>query len=144
MPKLKKPSFVPHPCPHPTNPSTPSPPLKIHMLTHVEMVKHQIKGLYYNCDENNFPRHKYKENKIFMAMSEEISKADTNSIPQEPLPPLVDDILLGDQHDVKPQIFLYALIDIFAPKNLKLIGYIKHSKVIILIDNVNTHNSTHY
>jgi hypothetical protein len=28
---------------------------------------------------------------------EDISKDDTNVIPQEPLPPLVDDILPGDQ-----------------------------------------------
>jgi hypothetical protein len=57
---------------HPTNPSPSSPPLKIHKLTHVEMVEHQLKGLYYNCDEKYFPRHKCKEKKLFMAISEDI------------------------------------------------------------------------
>jgi hypothetical protein len=45
---------------------------------------------------------------------------------------------------VEPQISLHALTGISSPQTLKLIGYIKHHKVIILIDNNNTHNFIHH
>jgi hypothetical protein len=38
---------------------------------------------------------------------------------------------------------LHALTVFFAPQTLKLIGYIKHKKVIILVDSGNTHNFIH-
>jgi hypothetical protein len=60
--------------PCPTNPSPPSPPLKVQKLTREEMVECQLKGLCYNCDEKYFLGHKCKEKNIFMAISEDISK----------------------------------------------------------------------
>jgi hypothetical protein len=33
--------------------------------------------------------------------------------------------------------------DILTPQTLKLMGYIKHQKVIVLVDNGNTHNFIH-
>ena len=36
----------------------------------------QLKGLCYNCDEKYFLGQKCKEQKIFMAISEEISEED--------------------------------------------------------------------
>jgi len=80
--QIKKTSFIPHP--HPTNPSSPSPPLKIHKLTRAEMEKHQLKGLYHNCDEKYF--WKCKEQKLFMAILEDILEDDGDALPQEPLP----------------------------------------------------------
>jgi hypothetical protein len=53
---------------------------------------------------------------------------------EELLPLLVEDIRPSDQPDVEPQIALHALIFILAPQTLKLIGYVKHHKFIILID----------
>jgi hypothetical protein len=52
----------------------PSTPLNIHKLTQEEMVEHQLKGLCYNCDEKYFPRHKCKEQNIFMDISKDVSK----------------------------------------------------------------------
>jgi hypothetical protein len=92
--KKKHPLF---PIPHPTNPSLPSPPLKIHKLTRDEMVKHQLKGLCYNCDDKYFPGHKCKENKLFMAIFKDISEDDGDALPQEPLPQPDDDIPPSDQ-----------------------------------------------
>jgi hypothetical protein len=43
----------------------------------------------------------------------------------------------------EPQISLHALSGFLAPQTLKLIGYIKHHKVIVLIDSGNTHNFIH-
>jgi hypothetical protein len=70
----QKPSFIPHP--KPITPPTPSAPLKIQKLTRAEMVECQLKCLFYNCDEKYFPSHKCKEQKIFMAISEDISEKD--------------------------------------------------------------------
>jgi hypothetical protein len=59
-----KPSFIPHP--KPVNPTAPSTPLKIQKLTRAEMVEHQLKGLCYNCKEQN----------MFMAIFEDILEVD--------------------------------------------------------------------
>jgi hypothetical protein len=47
------------------------------------MVECQLKGLCYNCDNKYFPGHKCKEQNIFMAISEDVSKDDVEA-------PLVD------------------------------------------------------
>jgi hypothetical protein len=70
----RKPSFIPQP--KLVNPTTPFAPLTIQNLTRDEMVERQLKGLCYNCDDKYFPGHKCKEQKIFMAISEEISEED--------------------------------------------------------------------
>ena len=36
------------------------------------MVECQLKGLFYNCDEKYFPRHKCKDKNLFMAISEDV------------------------------------------------------------------------
>jgi hypothetical protein len=80
----RKPSFIP--CPKPVNPNTPSAPLKIQKLTRAEMDECQLKGLCYNCDDKYFPGHKYKEQKLFMAISEDISEEDVDTplVPESP------------------------------------------------------------
>jgi hypothetical protein len=50
----------------------------------------------------------------------------------------------SDPPEVEPVISLNALIGFFAPQTLKLIGYIKHRKVIILVDSGSTHNFIHH
>jgi hypothetical protein len=136
--QIKKPAFISYP--HPTNPSSPSPPLKIHKLTRDEMVERQLKGLCYNCDDKYFPRHKCEEQKCFMAISKDILEDEGDALPQEPLPQPNDYIILVDQQGVEPHISLHVLTSISAPQTLKLISYIKHRKVIVLIDYDNTHN----
>jgi hypothetical protein len=51
---------------------------------------------------------------------------------------------LSDPPEVEPVISLNALIGFSALETLKLIGYIKNKKVIILVDNVSTHNFIHH
>jgi hypothetical protein len=79
-----KPSFIP--LPKPINLTTPSAPLKIQKLTRDEMDERQLKGLCYNCDDKYFLGHKCKEQKIFMAIFEEISDEDeeTPSVSESP------------------------------------------------------------
>jgi hypothetical protein len=86
--QTRKPSFPPRP--KPTHFPPPATPLKIHKLTRAEMVDRQLKGLCYNCDDKYFPRHKCKEQDIFMVVTEDISKEDVVVSPVEELPPPFD------------------------------------------------------
>jgi hypothetical protein len=81
-------SFLPHP--QPTNPSPHATPLKIQKLTQEEMVEHQLKGLFYNCDDKYFPGHKCKEHNIFMAIYEDVVDEEVEVSPVEELPPTDD------------------------------------------------------
>jgi hypothetical protein len=120
-------------------PTPPSTPLNIHKLTKAEMAECQRKGLCYNCDKKYFLGHKCKEKNIFMAISEDV-EAPLVSVSPEPTditPPL-------DPPKVEKVISLNSLIDFFAPQTLKIIGYIKHRKVIILVDSGSTHNFIHF
>jgi hypothetical protein len=136
-----KPSFIP--CPKPINPTTPSAPLKIQKLTRVEMAECQLKGLCYNCGDKYFPGHKCKEQNLFMAISKEISEEDDETPSMSKSPESTDTNPPSDPPEVEPTISLNALIGFSAPQTLKLIGYIKHQKVIILVDSGITHNFIH-
>jgi hypothetical protein len=136
-----KTSFIP--CPKPVNPTTPSTPLKIQKLTMAEMAEHQLKGLCYNCDDKYFLGHKCKEQNLFMAISEDISEEDVETPLVFESPEITDITPPSDPLKVELIISLNALTSFSAPQTLKLIGYIKHRKVIILVDSGSTHNFIH-
>jgi hypothetical protein len=136
-----KPSFIPHT--KPINPTTPFAPLKIQKLTRDEMVECQLKGLCYNCDDKYFLGHKCKEQNLFMAISEDISEEDVETPLVSESPETTDITPPSDPPEVEPIISLNALIGFSAPQTLKLIDYIKHRKVIILVDSGSTHNFIH-
>ena len=78
-----------------------------------------------------------------MAISEDISEEDVET-------PLVSESLEitditppSDPPKVEPVISLNALTGFSTPQTLNLIGYIKHWKVIILVDSGSTHNFIH-
>jgi hypothetical protein len=107
------------------------------------MEEHQLKGLCYNFDEKSFLGHKCKEQKLFMAISEDVSKEELETPhvvelldPSDITPPF-------DQPEVELVISLNSLIRFYAPQTLKLIGYIKNRKFIILIDSGIIHNFIH-
>jgi len=109
----RKPSFIPRP--KPINPTTPSTPLKIQKLTRDEMAERQLKGLYYNCHEKYFPSHKCKEQKIFVAISEDIPEEDVDT-PLVPESPEITDINPpSDPPEVEPIISLNALTGFSSP-----------------------------
>jgi len=107
------------------------------------MVEHQFKGLFYNFDEKYFRGHKCKEQNILMAMNEDASEEEVVVSPVDEIPPPVDLNLPSDPPEVEPNISLNSLIGFSTLHTLKLIGYIKHWKFIILIDNGRTHNFIH-
>jgi hypothetical protein len=137
----QKPFFIPR-----TKPITPTPPytpLKIHKLTRAEMVECQLKGICYNCDEKYFSGHKCKEQKIFMAILEDVSGEDVEAPLVSVSPEPTDITPPSDPLEVEPVISLNSLNGFSAPQTLKLIGYIKHRRVIILVDSGSTHNFIH-
>jgi hypothetical protein len=137
----RKPSFIPRT--KPITPTPPSTPLKIQKLTRAEMVEHQLKGLCYNSDDTYFPGHKCKEQNIFLSISEDVSKEDVEALLVYVSPETTNIIPPSDPPKVEPIILLNSLTGFSAPQTLKLIGYIKHRKVIILVDSGSTHNFIH-
>jgi hypothetical protein len=78
-----------------------------------------------------------------MAISEEISEEDEETPSMSESPESTDITPPSDPPKVEPVISLNALTGFSAPQPLKLIGYIKHRKVIILVDSGSTHNFIH-
>jgi len=108
------------------------------------MDEHQLKGLFYNCDEKYFPRHKCKERTLFMAMFEDISKEEVDVSSMAKLPPLIDLTPPSDPPEVELMISPNALTSFSTPQTLKLIDYNKNLKVIILVDSSNICNFIHH
>ena len=104
------------------------------------MVKHLLKGICYNCDDKYFPGHKCKEQNSFMVVTEDISKEYVVVPPMKELPQPFELTPPSNPPYVDPVISLNALIGFSSPRTLKLIGYIKNRKFIILVDNGSTHN----
>jgi hypothetical protein len=103
----------------------------------------QLKGPCYNCDDKYFSGHKCKEQNPFMAISEEISEEDAETPLVSESPEITDITPPSDPLEVEPIISLNDLTIFSAPETLKLISYIKHRKVIILVDSGSTHNFIH-
>jgi hypothetical protein len=107
------------------------------------MVERQLKGICYNCDDKYFPGHKCKEQNIFMAISEDILEEDVETPLVSESPETTDITPPSDPLEVELVISLNSLTGFSAPQTLKLIDYIKHRKVIILVDSGSTHNFIH-
>jgi hypothetical protein len=107
------------------------------------MDERQLKDLCYNCDDKYFPSHKCKEQNIFMAIFEDILEEDIEMPLVSESPKSTDITPPSDPLEVELVISLNALTGFSAPQTLELIGYIKHRKVIILVDSGSTHNFIH-
>ena len=90
------------------------------------MVERQLKGLCYNCDDKYFLGHKCKEQNLFMAISEDISKEDVETPLVSESPESTDITTPSDPPKVEPVISLNTLTGFSAPQTLKLISYIKN------------------
>jgi hypothetical protein len=107
------------------------------------MVECQLKDLFYNFDEKYFLRNTCKEQNIFMAISEGFDDKETNFFLVEEISLAYATTLPFDQPEVEQLISLHALTSFCAPQMLKSIGYMKHRKFIILVDNDITHICIH-
>jgi hypothetical protein len=86
------------------------------------MNERQLKGLCYNCDDKYFPGHKCQEQKLFMAISEDISEEDIETPLVSESPEITDITPPSDPSEVEIVISLNALTGFSAPQTLKLIS----------------------
>jgi hypothetical protein len=75
-----------------------------------------------------------------MAIFEDILEEDVETPLVSESPKITNITSLSDAPEVEPVISLNALTSFSAPQTLKLISYINHRKVIILVDSGSTHN----
>jgi hypothetical protein len=137
----KKPSFLP--LPRPTNPSPPATPLKVQKLTGKKWLNANSRVFSIIVMKNIFLGTSVR-NKIFLWPFQRMLLKRKLKFPLLKSYPLQMLLLLPtDPPEVEPLISLHALTGFSAPQTLKLIGYIKHRKVIILVDSGSTHNFIH-
>jgi carbamoylphosphate synthase small subunit len=97
----------------------------------------KTKGLCFNCDNKYNKGHKCGENKLFYIDCEEEEE-------QEQEPSQDENVKAISSKELSPMISCNALAGISTPQTLKIEGYIKNKKVIVLIDSGSTHNFIHY
>jgi hypothetical protein len=78
-----------------------------------------------------------------MVIYEDVVDDEAKASHVEEIPPTDDPTLLANPPEVEPLISLHALGGFSSPQTIKLIGYINHRKVMIPVDNGNTHNFIH-
>ena len=78
-----------------------------------------------------------------MAISKDILEEDVETPLVSESPKITDITPPSDPLEVEPVISLNDLTSFFSPQTLNIIGYIKHRKVIILVDSGSTHNFIH-
>ena len=101
------------------------------------MEERKEKVLCFNCDSKYNKGHKCGENKLFYIDCEEEEEKE-----QEPSQDENVEAILSKE--LTPMISCNALAGINTPQTLKIEGYIKKKKVIVLIDYGSTHNFIHY
>jgi hypothetical protein len=115
------------------SPKTPQPT----RLTPQQLEERKSKGLCFNCDNKYSKGHKCGENKLFYRDCEEEEE-------QEQEPSQDENVEAISSEELTPTILCNALAEISTPQTLKIEGYIKKKKVIVLTDSGNTHNFIHY
>jgi hypothetical protein len=102
-----------------------------------QLEERKEKGLCFNCDNKYSKGHKCGEKKLFYIDCEEEEE-------QEQEPSQDENIEAISSEELTPTISCNALAGISTPQTLKIEGYIKKKKVIVLIDSGSTHNFIHY
>jgi hypothetical protein len=106
-------------------------------LTPQQLEEIKEKGLCFNCDSKYSKGHKFGDKKLFYIDCEEEEE-------QEQEPSQDENIEAISSEELTPTISCNALAGISTPQTLKIKGYIKKKKVIVLIDSSSTHNFIHY
>jgi hypothetical protein len=104
-------------------------------LTPQQLEERKEKGSCFNCDNKYSKGHKCGENKLFYIDCEE---------EEEQEPSKDENVEAISSEELTPMISCNALDGIITPQTLKIEGYIKNKKVIVLIDYGSTHNFIHY
>jgi hypothetical protein len=102
-----------------------------------QLEERKEKGLCFNCNNKYSKGHKCGEKKLFYIDCEEKEEKE-----QEPSQDENREAILSEE--LTPTISCNELDGIRTPQTLKIEGYIKNKKVIVLIDFGSTHNFIHY
>lgn len=86
----------------------------------------------FNCDRKYGRGHKCSEKKLFYIEGPS-EKEEYEHISKE-------DRELGDESHNSQPIISHALLGFSAPQTLKVVGFLKNQKVIVLINSGTTHN----
>jgi hypothetical protein len=105
-------------------------------LTPQQLEERKAKGLCFNCDSKYSKGHKCGEKKLFYIDCEEEEE-------EEQEPSQDENVEAISSEELTPTISCNALAGISTPQTLKIEGYIKKKKVIVLIDSGSTHNFIH-
>jgi hypothetical protein len=108
-------------------------------LTPQQLEERKEKGLYFNCENKYSKGHKCGEKKLFYIDCEEEEEQKQKQEPSQD-----ENIEEISSEELTPTISCNALDGINTPQTLKIEGYIKKKKVIVLIDSGSTHNFIHY
>jgi hypothetical protein len=106
-------------------------------LTPQQLEKRKAKVLFFNCDSKYSKGHKCGAKKLFDIDCEEEEE-------EEQEPSQYENIEAISYEELTPTISCNALDGISTPQTLKIEGYMKKKKVIVLIDYDSTHNFIHY
>jgi hypothetical protein len=106
-------------------------------LTPQQLEERKEKSVCFNCDSKYSKGHKGGEKKLFYIDCEEEEE-------QEQEPSQDENVEANSFEELTPTISCNALVGISTPQTLKIEGYIKKKKVIVLIDSGSTHNFIHY
>jgi hypothetical protein len=108
-------------------------------LTPQQLEERKAKGLCFNCDNKYSKGQKCGEKKLFYIDCEEEEEQE-----QEQEPSQEENVEAISSEELTPTISCNALAGISTPQTLKIEGYIKTKKVIVLIDYGSTHNFIYY
>jgi excinuclease UvrABC ATPase subunit len=112
-------------------------------LTPQQLEEIKAKGLCFNCDSKYSKGHKCGEKKLFYIDCEE-EEEEKEEEKEEEEPSQDENVEAISSEELTPTISCNALAGISTPQTLKIEGYIKKKKVIVLIDSGSTHNFIHY
>jgi hypothetical protein len=106
-------------------------------LTAQQLEEIKSKGSCFNCDSKYSKGHKCGEKKLFYIDCEEEEE-------EEEEPSQDENVEAISSEELACMISCNLLAIISTPQTLKIEGYIKKKKVIVLIDSGNSHNFIHY
>jgi uncharacterized membrane protein len=111
-------------------------------LTPQQMNERREKGLCFNCDSKYHKGHKCCEKKLFYIDCEENEEKEQET-PVQKEKEILKEKEKETSKEITPTISWNAFVGITTPQTLKIEGYIKKKKVIVLIDSSSTHNFIH-
>ena len=103
-------------------------------ITTREIEEKRVKGLCFKCDDKWSKNHRCSEKRLFII--EETYDEEEEELEEE---------ITLEEHAIEEEeelatVSMHAMAGIAAPQTLKIQGYIKKHKVLVLIDSGSTHN----